>query len=52
MRYFILGGTGFIGGHLVAHLKDKGHKVTALVRSNKKNFPRSWTMWTLSRAIL
>lgn len=39
MRYFILGGTGFIGGHLVAHLKDKGHKVTALVRSNKKKLP-------------
>ena len=33
MHYFVLGGTGFIGRHLTAHLVKSGHEVTALVRS-------------------
>jgi nucleoside-diphosphate-sugar epimerase len=32
MRYFVTGGTGFIGGHLVRRLRDAGHGVVALVR--------------------
>ena len=39
MRYFILGGTGFIGRYLADHLVAKGHEVTALVRSTKKRLP-------------
>ncbi|WP_462324483.1 TIGR01777 family oxidoreductase [Desulfoplanes sp.] len=39
MRYFILGGTGFIGRHLVTQLIDKGHGVIALVRSTRKPLP-------------
>ncbi len=33
MRYFILGGSGFIGRHLAAHLMTCGHEVTVLMRS-------------------
>ena len=32
MRYFVTGGTGFIGGHLIRQLRDAGHDVVALVR--------------------
>lgn len=32
MRYFIMGGTGFVGGFLIDHLLSKGHKVEALAR--------------------
>lgn len=31
-RYFVTGGTGFIGGRLVRQLVDAGHQVVALVR--------------------
>jgi hypothetical protein len=41
MHYFVLGGTGFIGTHLIAHLVDQGHKVTALVRSAQKKPPQA-----------
>jgi uncharacterized protein (TIGR01777 family) len=41
MHYFVLGGTGFIGTHLLAYLKDQGHQVTALVRSATKTLPRA-----------
>lgn len=36
MRYFVTGGTGFLGGHLVHQLVDRGHDVVALVRSPSK----------------
>jgi dihydroflavonol-4-reductase len=32
MRYFLTGGTGFIGRHLVRQLRGEGHEVVALVR--------------------
>jgi nucleoside-diphosphate-sugar epimerase len=33
MKYFVTGGTGFIGSRLVRQLVAEGHEVTALVRS-------------------
>ncbi len=33
MRYFVTGGTGFIGGHLIRQLRADGHEVVALVRT-------------------
>ena len=36
MRYFITGGTGFIGGRLIAQLIAAGHQVTCLVRNPDK----------------
>lgn len=30
MKYFVTGGTGFIGSHLIRHLRDAGHEVVAL----------------------
>ncbi|MFO0586885.1 MAG: NAD-dependent epimerase/dehydratase family protein [Polyangiaceae bacterium] len=33
-RYLVTGATGFLGTHLVAHLRDKGHDVVALVRGD------------------
>jgi nucleoside-diphosphate-sugar epimerase len=35
-RYFVTGGTGFLGGELVKQLIGRGHQVTALVRSLDK----------------
>jgi NADH dehydrogenase len=32
MRIFITGGTGFVGRHVIAELKSRGHEVAALVR--------------------
>ena len=32
MRFFIMGGTGFVGAALINYLLDNGHEVTALVR--------------------
>lgn len=33
MRIFVTGGSGFVGGHLIEHLKVKGHEVYAMARS-------------------
>ena len=34
-RLLVVGGSGFIGRHLIARLSDEGHHVTALVRSRQ-----------------
>lgn len=39
MRAFVTGATGFIGGHLVRQLRERGDEVTALVRSPAKAGP-------------
>lgn len=36
MKAFVTGGTGFIGGHLVRKLRDRGDEVVALVRNRSK----------------
>ena len=36
MRYFILGGTGFVGQYLVKFILDQGDHVTSLVRDESK----------------
>ena len=33
MKFFIIGGTGFIGGPLIRHLIRAGHEITALART-------------------
>lgn len=37
MKYAIFGGTGFIGGHLVNYLRDRGEEVLAISRSGKND---------------
>ena len=35
-RLLILGGTGFIGPHMVRYAVERGHKVTIFTRGNSK----------------
>jgi nucleoside-diphosphate-sugar epimerase len=39
MKVFVTGGTGFIGGHVVKQLRERGDEVVALVRSRAKGEP-------------
>jgi nucleoside-diphosphate-sugar epimerase len=36
MRFFVTGGTGYIGSNLISRLRQKGHEVNALVRDPLK----------------
>ncbi len=36
MRAFVTGGTGFIGGRLVAKLRERGDEVVAVVRDPRR----------------
>ena len=42
MHILVAGGTGFIGRHLVEHLKLHGHKVTTVSRFKKPNETITW----------
>ncbi|QEG02049.1 UDP-glucose 4-epimerase [Stieleria maiorica] len=41
MRIAITGGTGFLGRHLIGHLIDQGHEVTAWYRTLAASMPES-----------
>ena len=37
MRFLVAGGSGFLGSHLIARLRDDGHEVTQLVRRGPRS---------------
>ncbi len=39
MKILAFGATGFVGGHLVPHLLQRGHEVTVAARSGRANLP-------------
>jgi uncharacterized protein len=39
MKILAFGATGFVGGHLVPHLLERGHEVTVAARSGKARVP-------------
>jgi dihydroflavonol-4-reductase len=39
VRVFVTGGTGFIGGHVVRRLRERGDEVVCLVRTREKGEP-------------
>lgn len=39
MKFFVMGGTGFVGGYLLSHLTESGHEVQALTRSLDRELP-------------
>ena len=41
MGYFVTGGTGFIGRHLVAALSERGEPIYVLVRKSSEKLMRS-----------
>ncbi|WP_217589711.1 TIGR01777 family oxidoreductase [Lentibacillus saliphilus] len=45
MNILITGGTGFVGHHLVAHLKSKGHKLIIITRSPEQHEPDNHTTY-------
>src|SRR4051794_38302674 len=34
MRIFLTGATGFLGGHILRALSERGHEITCLIRGN------------------
>ena len=36
MNFLLLGGTGFLGGHIATAAVERGHEVTCLARGNGK----------------
>ena len=56
MRVFVIGGTGFLGTHLIPKLQKEGQEVTVLTRSEEKAYdfenlgdvtPRNGTSYNL-----
>jgi uncharacterized protein (TIGR01777 family) len=50
MNYLISGATGFVGTHLLNHLRGEGHAVEVI--SRRPNVGRDWTMESLLPAVL
>ena len=48
MKYLISGATGFVGQHLLNHLRGEGHEVEII--SRQPGIGRDWTMESLERS--